>query len=126
MKIPGRNRSAEKICYKVALLLLISVAALSNAEKDLNRIQALAGDVAHSMYELLDAGVVTVYGKSVSLGENSCPAEVTAFDDTEQLRLKGRVAPGKAIEIEGINCLIRLSFNAATGGYSKTNKRQDR
>lgn len=104
MKIPGRNKSAEIIGGKVALLLLISVAALSSAVQDLNHMHELASKAAHSMYEWFDAEVVTVQAQGVSFRDSSCSAEgVTQINGSEEFRWKGRVPSGKAIEIKGIN-----------------------
>lgn len=103
MKISGKVRSAEKIGYRVTLLLLISVASLSSAVKDLNRMQEVAGGAVHLVSGWLDAGVVTANAKSVSSGENSCSERLDAVNSTEEFRWKGRLAPGKAIEIKGLN-----------------------
>ena len=104
MKIPGRNRTAEKIGCKAALILLISVAALSNAVKDLNSMQELTIGAAHSMYKLLDAGVVTVQAKGASLMDSSCPAEGgSQVSGSKDFSWTGHVASGKTIEIKGIN-----------------------
>lgn len=103
MKISSRNRSAEIIGCKVALLLLISVAVLSNAVKDLNRIQELAGSAAYSMYEWFDADVVTVQAKGVSFNSFGSAEGVARVNGSEEFHWKGRVASGKAIEIKGIN-----------------------
>jgi hypothetical protein len=103
MKIPRRNRRAEIIGCKVALLLLISVAALSNAVKDLNRIQELAGSATHSMYEWFDADMVNVQAKGVSVNSPGSVETGTPVNGWDEFQWKGRVASGKAIEIKGIN-----------------------
>jgi hypothetical protein len=103
MKRPPRNRSAEIIGCKVALLLLISVAALSNAVKDLNHIEELAGRATHSMYEWFNADVVTVQAKGVSINGRGSAEGGTPVNRSDEFQWKGRVASGKAIEIKGIN-----------------------
>ena len=103
MRMPGRNRSAEKIGCKAALILLISVAVLSNAVKDLNRMQELTVGAAHSVFELLDAGVVTVQAKGASFMDSSCAAEGGSQVSSKDFSWTGRVASGKAVEIKGIN-----------------------
>ncbi|MDQ2936445.1 MAG: hypothetical protein M3R67_02950 [Acidobacteriota bacterium] len=103
MNIPRRNRSAEIIGCKVALLSLISVAALSNAVKDLNRIQELAGSATHSMYEWFDAEVVTVQAKGASFNSPGSAEGGNPVKGSDEFHWKGRVASGKAIEIKRIN-----------------------
>jgi hypothetical protein len=56
----NRNRSSEKSGCKIILILLIALAALSNAMKDLNRLQELTSSLQEVTSEWLGDGLITV------------------------------------------------------------------
>ena len=100
----NRNTSSEKTGYKTILILLVALAALSNAIEDVNRLQELTSNLQELTAQWLGDGLITVNAKDNSLRANSCSDEATApVKSTDEFRWNGRVAPGKAIEIKGLN-----------------------
>lgn len=93
--------SSRSKSYKVAIILLVSVAAYSSAMKDLNRLQELAGNIHEVTADLL-SGLPTVHAATVRWS-SSCSSVVPDRNSVEGFRWNGRVAPGGAIEIKGIH-----------------------
>jgi len=87
----------------VILILLVSLAAFSNALRDLNRLQELVSSLQEFSGEWLGSGLNTVEAKEISASESLCLPELAQVDTTEEFRWNGRIAPGSAIEIKGIN-----------------------
>ncbi len=102
MSEPNRTRTPDK-AYKVILILLVSLAAFSNALRDLNRLQELVSSLQEFSGEWLGSGLNTVEAKEISASESLCLPELAQVDTTEEFRWNGRIAPGSAIEIKGIN-----------------------
>ena len=90
--------------YRTLLLLLVALAALSSAMRDLNRLQELASGL-HEMASIwTDTGVVTVSAAGISAEESFCREAMSQTSkSSEEFRWSGNVAPGKAIEIKGIS-----------------------
>jgi hypothetical protein len=123
----NRNRSSEKTGYKIILILLIAFAALSNAMKDLNRLQELASSLQEVTSEWLGDGLITVNAKDNSRGANSCSYEAAApVNSTDEFRWSGRVSPGKAIEIKGLNGDIKAEPAAGSDIEVIANKKGHR
>ncbi len=97
------TQAPEKMRYKVIIILLVGVAAYSTAMKDLNRLQELVGSVQEVASGWLDAGLVTANAKDTYVGEVSCSNNILQSESATEFRWSGRVAPGLAIEVKGIN-----------------------
>ena len=123
-----RNRGSEKTGYKIILILLIALAALSNAIKDLNSLQQLIGSLQEVTSEWFGDGLIMVNArKDNSLGANSCSYEAAApLNSTDEFRWNGRLAPGKAIEIKGLNGEIKSEPAAGTDIEVIANKKGHR
>jgi len=89
--------------------------AFSTMVRDLKNLQQLAASVHEFATEWLGDGSMTGSARGVSPGDASCASNGLArFDSVDEFRWSGRIAPGKAIEIKGINGDI--SAEPATGG----------
>lgn len=87
--------------YRVVIILIVAVAAYSNATKELNRLQEMMGG-AHEFTEAGLGGLAKVYAATRSLSESSrvtSTPEISAggFD------WNGPVATGGSIEIKGLD-----------------------
>jgi hypothetical protein len=110
----NRETSSEKTGCKIILILLIAVAVLSNAMNDLNRLQELTSSLQEFTAEWLGDGLTTANAKDNLLDKNSCLSEATVpVNSADEFRWNGSVAPGKTIEIKGLNGDIKAE--PATG-----------
>ncbi|MFN2493881.1 MAG: hypothetical protein ABR501_13460, partial [Pyrinomonadaceae bacterium] len=100
----AKQESVARPVWRIVLVLVVAVAALTSAMNDLNRLAQVVTSARLFSGEWLDAAVLTVNAKSMSGAENSCSdGGSVAIRRTEEFRWKGRVPSGKAIEIKGIN-----------------------
>jgi len=125
----GRNQHKDKKLYKAILVLLIGLAVISAARKDLNQFLSLANDVQALSDRWFGAVLPTVHARTVTTVE-SCSLHklerVVALSD--EFRWSGRVDQGKSVEIKGISGDI--SAEPATGDLievlaNKTSHRSD-
>jgi hypothetical protein len=100
--------------YRTLLLLLVALAALSSAMRDLNRLQELASGLQEIASIWTDTGVLAVSAAGVSAEESFCREAMSSqtSKSSEEFRWSGRVAPGKAIEIKGISGEIEATAGA--------------
>lgn len=122
------NQAPEKIRYKVIIILLVGLVAYSTAMRDLNRLQEMVSSIQEVATGWLDAGLVTANAKDKHAGEVSCSSSLLQSDFAADFRWSGRVAPGLAIEIKGLNGEIKAE--PATGSdvevvASKRSNRSD-
>jgi DUF4097 and DUF4098 domain-containing protein YvlB len=90
--------------YRTLLLLLVALAALSSATRDLNRLQELASGLQEIASIWTDTGVLAVSAAGVSAEESFCREAMSQVSNSsEEFRWSGHVAPGKTIEIKGIS-----------------------
>jgi hypothetical protein len=122
MKPISNSRSKA---YKVAIILLVAVAAYSSAMKDLNRLQELAGNIHEFTTELL-GGLPIVHAAAMPLAGNSCANVGPEANSVEGFRWNGRVAPGASIEIKGVNGDISAEPNASGNVEVLANKKARR
>jgi hypothetical protein len=123
----NREISSEKTGYKIILILLIGLAALSNVIKDLNRLQELSSSLQEFTSEWLGDGLTTVIAKDISPGETSCLSEATVpANSADEFRWNVRVAPGKTIEIKGLNGDIKAEPAAGSDLEVIANKKGQR
>ncbi|MGH9966617.1 MAG: DUF4097 family beta strand repeat-containing protein [Pyrinomonadaceae bacterium] len=105
----------EKKRYKVILILLVGLAAFSTTMKDLNHLQEMVAGLQQFKNEWLGDGLTTVTAKNTSTAESWCANEVSQRTaSAAEFRWSGRVAPGMAIEIKGINGDISAEPAAGT------------
>ena len=95
----GSNRQGKS--YQVVLLLLVALAALSSATKDLDRLQQFAAKMNEMVAYLGDRGLTTVSAASVLPTENAYAEQPN--QNANEFRWHGRVPSGKAIEIKGLH-----------------------
>ena len=94
------------------LLILLVLAALASALKDLNALQGFSGRFQSWTSQWFHAGLTSVSASDLSATERSC-AQTLFQSSSEQFHWSGRVAPGQSVEIKGINGSI--SAEAAAG-----------
>jgi hypothetical protein len=101
----NKRQGREKKVYKVLLILLIAMAAISGARKDLNQLLSLANE-AQAFADHWFGGILpSVQARTISHVEScTAAAEVKRINvSTDDFRWSGRVAEGKAVEIKGIS-----------------------
>ncbi len=118
----------EKRRYKVGLILLIALAAISGARKDFDQFVSLIADVHEVADKWVDVVLPTVHARA---GNESCSVSETTRVAVSQndFRWTGRLDPGKAVEIKGISGDI--SAEPANGSEievvaNKSSRRSDR
>jgi hypothetical protein len=122
------QRPGERKLY--LLLLIISLAAFSSAMNELNQVQAFASQVGKLAASWSDVVVPTVNASSPVVTPSCAVADLSLQEASrsDEFRWNGTVAPGAAIEIQGINGEIVAE---PTGGSEvqvialKTSRRSD-
>jgi hypothetical protein len=103
MKNTELNQTQSKKSYRTILILLVGLAALSSTVKELNQLRALVTEVAQFVGEWGGVVVPTANARTVTRVEN-CSAHATSQNArADEFRWSGRIAPGAAVEIKGIN-----------------------
>ena len=100
MRDPARTEGI----YKMILILLIGLATISGARKDVNEFLSLAGDIQGFADRWLGDVLPTVQAgalPTIEICSNSVPAKTQS--STADFQWTGRVEAGKAIEIKGIS-----------------------
>jgi Toastrack DUF4097 len=100
--------------YRVLLLLLVALAALSSAMKDLNNLQELTNGLEDLTARWTNTGFFSASAAGISANEMACADPVHQTADAREFRWSGRLAQGKVIEIKGLNGDI--SADAAPSG----------
>lgn len=109
--ISSNSEKSSDSRYKTIIILLVVLAALTNASKDLKEFEQLAGSLQTFTEEWLSEGLMTVSARTLS---ETCTSEVNqGATASNEFRWKGHVAPGGTIEVKGINGDIRAE--AANG-----------
>src|SRR5882762_2799638 len=102
MKNTKLNQSQGKKSYRTILILLVGLAALSSTVKELNQLRALVTEVAQFVGEWGSVVVPTANARTVTRVETSADA-TSQNARSDEFRWSGRIAPGAAVEIKGIN-----------------------
>ena len=103
MKNTELNQKQGKKSYRTILILLVGLASLSSTVKELNQLRALVTEVAQFVGEWGAVVVPTANARTVTKVEN-CSADLTSQNArSDEFRWSGRIAPGAAVEIKGIN-----------------------
>jgi Toastrack DUF4097 len=89
--------------YRVLVILLITLAVLSSAKKDINRLAEAASGLEEFVTRWTSVSVVSASAAEVSPNESFCADVVKQNPDSQQFRWSGHLAPGKAIEIRGLH-----------------------
>src|ERR1700730_4304950 len=112
----SNNQNQETKWPKVVLMLVVVLAAFSSAMKELNQVHTLVTEAGALIADWVGVVEPTVNARSITTVENCSgslsgqPAwNVTPQNDgrPDEFHWSGRVAPGAAIEIKGINGDIR-------------------
>lgn len=82
-------------------VLLLAFALLSNAARDLDRLQSVTRRI-HSVTSSLMQGS-TAYASEINPVTSSCPEALAQAEKSEEFHWVGQVAGGQALEIKGIN-----------------------
>lgn len=107
------TKQKENKGYRVILLLLVALAALSSAMRDLDRLQEVTREFHELALAWTEGSLVTVSAAEISGEANPYIVELHNSAAPEEFRWSGRLGPGKMIEIKGINGDIEAE--AATG-----------
>jgi hypothetical protein len=117
----SNKQNQETKWPKVVLILVVVLAAFSSAMKELNQVHAMAIEAGAFIADWVGVVEPTVNARSITTVEN-CSGSVSgqpAWNVTPQnegrpdeFHWSGRVAPGAAIEIKGINGDIRAESAA--------------
>jgi hypothetical protein len=108
-----RSERKQNRFYRTLLLLLVAMAALSSAMRDLNRLQEVASGLQQIASIWTDTGVLAVSAAGVSAEESFCREAMSqASKSAEEFRWSGHLAQGKAIEIKGISGDIEATAGA--------------
>ena len=108
MKSNEANRNQENKWPKVVLILVVALAAFSSAMKELNQVHALATEAGALIADWVGVVEPTVNARSIPTVEN-CSADPRGGGTPQnevrpdEFHWSGRVAPGAAVEIKGIN-----------------------
>jgi hypothetical protein len=110
-----KSPKKENKLYKVLLVLLIAMATISAARKDLNEFLSLANEAQTFADRLFGAISPTVHARTIVTGEVcTAPDSKAVAVASDDFQWKGHVAEGKAIEIKGISGSINAE--PATSG----------
>jgi DUF4097 and DUF4098 domain-containing protein YvlB len=110
----GRNQHKDKKVYKAILILLIGLAGISGARKDLNQLLSLANDVQALSDQWSGAVLPTVHARTVTTVESCSLYKLERVAvPPDEFHWSGRVDQGKSVEIKGISGDI--SAEPATG-----------
>jgi hypothetical protein len=103
----GTSQKEEKKTYKVILILLIGLAAISGARKDLNQLLSLAHDV-HALADHWVVGMVPTGQAPTVASAETCQAKVRAVvATTSEFRWRGRVEQRKAMVTKRLSRVIQ-------------------
>ena len=97
----GEHDHRKKKIYKVILILLIGLTAISGVRKDLNELLTLANDVHHFADRWFGDVLPTVHARTL-LPAETCIIKTTS-SGADDFHWTGHVAQGKSIEIKGIS-----------------------
>lgn len=97
----GSNKEGKS--YQVMLIVLVALAALSSASKDLERLQSFAARMNDLVAEWSDRGVVTASAAVMTPSEIACSEPFDQKSNGQAFRWQGRIDTGKAIEIKGLH-----------------------
>src|SRR6185295_8553607 len=99
------NQHKHKRVYKVVLILLMAMAVISGARRDLKQLLSLANDVQALHDQWLGAVMPTAHARTTLMKVEGCPLNnvVQAAAGSDEFRWSGRVDQGKSIEIKGLS-----------------------
>ena len=117
MKSNEVNQNQEKKWPKVVLILVVGMAAFSSAMKELNQVHALTKEAGALIADWVGVVEPTANARSIATVENcsavppGSPSGQPVWDRgtpqhegrPDEFHWSGRVAPGAAVEIKGIN-----------------------
>src|SRR5262245_61156191 len=125
-----RQQPGERNNYLVFILLIVGFAAFSSAMNDLNQLRNLTAQVGNVVAAWSDV-VVPIASASTPVVTSACAVEnmlPQAISHSDEFRWNGIVAPGAAIEVQGINGEIvaePTSGNEVQVIALKTSRRSD-
>jgi hypothetical protein len=102
--IQGKQPGERKL-YRVLLLLIVSLAAFTSAMKELNELRAFTAQVGNFVAACSDVVMPTASASTPVIDASSAikysPLQEASRSD--EFRWNGTIAPGAAIEVQGIN-----------------------
>ena len=122
----SETNQTSRGCRNAALILVITLVAVTGAVNDLDRLKEFTGDLGCWGASLASAGTIPAHASALSRGERITLELPNQAED--QFRWTGRVAQGKSIEVKGING--NISAEPASGDQLevtaiKTGRRSD-
>jgi len=99
------QQTGERKLYPVLLLLIVSLVAFSSAMNELNQVQTFTTQLGNLVASWSDVVVPTV-NASTPVVTRSCAVTDLSLQEasrSDEFRWNGTVAPGAAIEVQGIN-----------------------
>jgi hypothetical protein len=123
MKNGPENR--EPNGYRTMLLLLVALAVLSSATKDLNQLQNLLASMHQFAAEWNSDGLFTASAAAVSISEAACAESVGQNNRGQDFNWHGLVAAGKAVEIKGLHGDISAEPSSGNEVEVTASKRSD-
>lgn len=93
--------NSERRRYRMLLIALVTLAALSSAVKDLNKLQQFAGTLHELAADWSNSSIFTASAAAVSPAEKACLDTIN--QNSDQFHWNGKVASGKVVEIRGLN-----------------------
>jgi len=114
-----QKRTTEKKFFPMLILVIVSLAAFSSAINDLNQLRAFSLQASNFIAAWSDVVVPTANASvTAPLIANSCVQDFAVHSFTQnvvhsdEFRWSGVVAPGAAIEVQGINGEINAESTA--------------
>lgn len=89
--------------YQVVLILLVGLAALSSATKDLDRLKEFTAGMHEIVSGWSERGGFTVSAAVASPSESCSEPNAQQKTSTSDFHWQGQIAAGKAIEVKGLN-----------------------
>jgi hypothetical protein len=98
------NLNVQKRSYRVLLFGVIGLAVFSSAMRELNHVRAITHEAGELIASWSDALVPTASACNTEVVKNRNGAgEVQTVNQSDDFRWNGNIAPGLAIEVNGIN-----------------------
>lgn len=99
--ITSETNQTSRSWHSAALLLVITLVAVTGAVNDLDHLKEFSGDLGRWGASLSSAGTIPVHASGLFRVERITLELPNQAED--QFRWTGRVAQGKSIEVKGVN-----------------------
>ena len=122
----GSQKESKR--YQAVLIILVALAVLSSATKDLNRLQEFTANMQELVAGWSNSAPFTVSAAAASEAESICAEPLNQDPKAQEFRWHGQIAIGKSIEIKGLNGDISAepaSGNEVEVVANKTSRKSD-